>query len=248
MPVLSPAEWVFVALIFVWSGLVRSGLGFGGAALALPLMLLIVDNPVFWLPMLATHLLIFSLITIYDKLDQIDWGYLKKSFPILIVPKILGVLGLLNLPTEVLVFMIYGFTLFYGITYLLNKSFASSNRFLDAFLLMLGGYASGVSLMGAPLMSAVYARHVALESLRTTLFFLWVVLVAIKMSTFVIFDVDLQFRYAMYALPAVALGHWIGLKLHNQLIANGGERYKRMLGLVLVIICSYGIYSALDKF
>jgi uncharacterized membrane protein YfcA len=38
-------QLAFTLAIFIWSGFVRSGLGFGGAALALPLMLLIYDQP-----------------------------------------------------------------------------------------------------------------------------------------------------------------------------------------------------------
>ena len=38
-------EYIAFGLIFLWSGFVRSGLGFGGAALALPLLLLLVANP-----------------------------------------------------------------------------------------------------------------------------------------------------------------------------------------------------------
>ena len=40
-------SWEYIAfdLIFLWSGFVRSGLSFRGAALALPLFLLVVDNP-----------------------------------------------------------------------------------------------------------------------------------------------------------------------------------------------------------
>jgi hypothetical protein len=39
-----------VSLIFMWAGFVRTGLGFGGAALGLPLMLLVGASPVYWLP------------------------------------------------------------------------------------------------------------------------------------------------------------------------------------------------------
>ncbi len=244
MILLSYPEWAFIALVFVWSGLVRSGLGFGGAALALPLMLLVVDRPLLWLPMLATHLLIFSTITVYSRFHRIDWAYIRRSFPIFIVPKVLGVLGLVSLPNEILVYIIYSITFLYGLTYLFNYSFVSNNRYVDVFLLILGGYASGVTLMGAPLISAVYARHVALENLRTTLFFLWIILVTIKMTTFVLFDVDLQFKYTMMSLPFVAVGHLIGLKLHEKLIGGDGHQYKRVLGGVLVLICSYGIATA----
>jgi hypothetical protein len=43
-------ELSLVALFFCWSGFVRTGLGFGGAALGLPLMMLVGGSPIDWLP------------------------------------------------------------------------------------------------------------------------------------------------------------------------------------------------------
>ncbi len=57
-------HYLLIALIFVWSGFVRSGLGFGGAALSLPFLLLIDNNPLIFLPIIAIHLLIFSSSTV----------------------------------------------------------------------------------------------------------------------------------------------------------------------------------------
>ena len=243
MPGLNETEWLFAGLIFVWSGFVRSGLGFGGVALGLPLMLLVYDNPLFWLPMLAIHLLIFSVMTVYDRLEEVDWPYLKKSLVVLVIPKLAGVFGLLNLPNEILVPVIYCITFLYGLAYLFNYVFSSRNVFFDNLLLIIGGYASGVTLMGAPLISAVYVRNVAIHKLRVTLFVLWAILVMIKMSTFVFFEVDLQVRYALYSLPLVAIGHWFGLKMHNKLVAGGGGHYKRAMGVALVVICGFGLFA-----
>jgi hypothetical protein len=53
-------ELILVGLIFLWAGFVRTGLGFGGAALGLPLMLLVGATPVYWLPIIGIHLLFFS--------------------------------------------------------------------------------------------------------------------------------------------------------------------------------------------
>ena len=55
------AGWQVIAigLSFVLSGFVRSGLGFGGAALSLPLLLMIYNEPLFYLPALGWHLLFF---------------------------------------------------------------------------------------------------------------------------------------------------------------------------------------------
>ena len=53
-------EYFAFGLIFLWSGFVRSGLRFRGAALALPLFLLVVDNP----------------LTVIEQAEQIsrDWA------------------------------------------------------------------------------------------------------------------------------------------------------------------------------
>ena len=58
-------QYSFVGLIFVWSGFVRSGLGFGGAVLSLPFLLLVLDDPLIFLPLIAVHLLVFSSLTIW---------------------------------------------------------------------------------------------------------------------------------------------------------------------------------------
>ena len=72
-------QLVFTLAIFIWSGFVRSGLGFGGAALALPLMLLVYDQPLFWLPIIGIHLLIFSAMTLRNRLHNVDWQTLRKT-------------------------------------------------------------------------------------------------------------------------------------------------------------------------
>ncbi|SMN11063.1 hypothetical protein SPBRAN_1278 [uncultured Candidatus Thioglobus sp.] len=50
--IFSNTELFLVGLIFMWAGFVRTGLGFGGAALGLPLMLMIGASPVYWLPVI----------------------------------------------------------------------------------------------------------------------------------------------------------------------------------------------------
>ena len=61
-------EFGLVALIFSWSGFVRTGLGFGGAALGLPLMMLVGGSPIDWLPIIGIHLLFFSGIALSKEL------------------------------------------------------------------------------------------------------------------------------------------------------------------------------------
>jgi hypothetical protein len=156
----------------------------------------------------------------------------------------LGVFGLVNLPILWLNLFIYGVTLFYGLVWLFNKTIESRQDWVDKFLLILGGYVAGTSLTGAPLMVAVYMRHVSKQQLRDTLFVLWFVLVSIKMTTFVVLSVDLHFIQALMLLPIAAIGHVMGLKAH-QAITRNELLFKRWVGGGLVIVSALGLWSLL---
>ena len=64
-------ELSLVALIFVWIGFIRTGLGFGGAVLGLPILMLIGGSPIDWLPIIGIHLLFFSSITLQIHLKKL---------------------------------------------------------------------------------------------------------------------------------------------------------------------------------
>lgn len=236
----STTELVLIALIFVWTGFVRSGLGFGGAALGLPLMLFIYDQPVYWLPIIGAHLLFFTSLTLRSRLDNVDWAYLKKSSIYIIPPALVGVFGLITLPNNLLIIFIYSVTLFYAVIWFLNMNIRSNNEWFDKFLLAIGGYVAGTSLTGAPLMVAVYMRNVAAEQLRNTLFVLWFILVTIKMTTFKILGVDIHLLTALYLLPVAAIGHVVGIKTH-ELILKNDQLFKRIIGGVLMVISLLGL-------
>lgn len=236
----STTEIGLIALIFMWTGFVRSGLGFGGAALGLPLMLFIYDKPVYWLPIIGLHLLFFTSLTLRSRLNNVDWAYLKKSSLYIIPPALVGVFGLITLPNNWLVIFIYSVTLFYAVIWFLNLNIRSNNIWLDRFLLATGGYVAGTSLTGAPLMVAVYMRNVSAEQLRNTLFVLWFILVTIKMSTFKLLGVDIHVLTAIYLLPVAAIGHVVGIKTH-ELILKNDQVFKRVIGGFLIIISSLGL-------
>lgn len=229
-------------VVFIWSGFVRSGLGFGGAALGLPLMLFIYDQPLFWLPVIGTHLLIFTGLTLRTRINNVDWGYLKKSSGYIFPAKLVGVFGLLNLPNDWLIIIIYSITLFYAFLWLLNLSIQSEKGWTDKLLLVLGGYVSGTSLTGAPLIVAVFMHHINKNKLRNTLFVLWFMLVTIKMLTFASFGVELHTLSAILLIPAAAIGHVIGLKTHEYILQND-KFFKRIIGGVLIAICVTGFFS-----
>ena len=93
-------------------------------------------------------------------------------------------------------------------------------------------------------MIAVYARNVAKERLRNTLFVLWFILVTMKMTTFAILSVDLHFLTALALLPVAAIGHVVGLKFHALIIEND-QYFKRVIGGVLGIISAIGLWQVL---
>ncbi len=232
-----------VAVLFVWSGFVRTGIGLGGAALGLPVLLLVHDQPIDWLPIIGAHLLFFSGLTLRTRLRDVDWGYLKQSSLWIVPAALVGVLGLLNLPNRWLVIFIYSVTLFYAVIWVMNWAILSRSEWLDKLLLVVGGYVAGTSLTGAPFMVAVYLRHVAKHQLRNTLFVLWTVLVVLKMSAFAALGVDLHLITALMLLPVAAIGHVLGLKAHDSIMRDD-QLFKRVIGGVLIVISAIGLWQS----
>ena len=266
MSELSLIQYGLIALIFIWSGFVRSGLGFGGAVLSLPFLLLVDNQPQVYLPIIAVHLLFFSSLTVFlnnrannrlhnqkaaqqstdstassAPLSTVDWSYLKYGLGIMIIPKMIGVFGLITLPPALMSSIIFTIVACYALTYIFNRPFKSNSRVLDIFFLMLGGYISGTSLIGAPLIIAVFMTHVAAHQLRDTLFTLWFILVAIKMVAFVWAGIDLQLLHALMLLPCAGIGHVLGLKIHQRMLKAETKVFFRVLGSVLLVISGIGL-------
>jgi hypothetical protein len=257
---LSYIQYALIALIFTWSGFVRSGLGFGGAVLSLPLLLLVENEPLIFLPLISVHLLVFASATILasylknrrqpgaitseartDTQGTIDWIYLRKAMGIMIIPKLIGVMGLVTLPSDIMSGIIFTIVTIYAFSYILNRPFSSQYRWLDVLFLMLGAYISGTSLIGAPLIIAVFANHVAKHQLRDTLFTLWFILVSIKMSAFIYVGIDLQLIHHLWLLPAATIGHFIGLRFHTYMLTANQAVFFRVTGFALLLISGLGL-------
>jgi len=257
-------QYTLIAVIFIWSGFVRSGLGFGGAVLALPFLLLVKNDPLLFLPIVSIHLLVFSswiawqgskvtkqqAIKAAERGEEpqevqgnIAWGYLKKALGIMIVPKLIGVFGLLTLPGNIVTGVIFVIVAVFAVSYILNKPFYTNNRILDTVFLMLGGYVSGTSLIGAPLIVSVFATKVPRHQLRDTLFVLWFILVTIKMVSFLIADIDLQLIHQLWLLPCALIGHVFGQKLHNRIQKAETPVFFQFVGWALLTVCGFGLYS-----
>ena len=238
--VFTPVDIVIISLIFIWIGFVRTGLGFGGAVLGLPLLMLVGGSPIDWLPIIGIHLLFFSGIALARSLKIVDWSYLKQSLPWILPAKIIGVIGLISLPPTVMTVIVYSITSFYALTWIMNFQIASRRGWGSRLLLILGGYISGTSLNGAPLLVAVYMQNVDVKRLRNTLFVLWFLLVTIKMGAFLMVDVYINWKFSLMLIPVAGLGHFVGLKVHDRIIDNDIQ-FKRWMGSALIVICIVGL-------
>lgn len=245
-------QYALIALIFIWSGFVRSGLGFGGAVLSLPFLLLVHNDALIFLPLISVHLLVFASITVLQNNRSqssqdgtVDWRYLRYLLAIMLIPKLIGVFGLVTLPSTLMSGVIFTIVAVYSLSYIFNRPFKSNSRLVDTLFLILGGYISGTSLIGAPLIIAVAAQHVAKEKLRDTLFALWLVLVAIKMAAFIYFEIDLQLIHHLWLLPCALIGHLIGLRFHSYMLQADTALFMRILGSALLVISLLGLSRAL---
>ncbi len=241
----SITQWVVIVSIFAWTGFVRTGIGFGGAALGLPLLLLVENAPLVFLPVIGIHLLVFTSLTAGGRLQNIDWGFVRRSMGWMIVPKIIGVIGLLSLPTRWLVVFVFSITAAYAVSWIAQREIRSTSVWFDRVLLVIGGYVSGASLVGAPLIAAVAIREVELRRYRDTLFVLWFLLVIIKMSGFALAGVDLQVEMALWLLAPAAVGHMIGLRFHERMISSNSAQVKRWLGSGLLLVSTMGLLQTL---
>ncbi len=251
-------QYALIALIFVWSGFVRSGLGFGGAALSLPFLLLVHNEPLIYLPIISVQLLLFSSYTVLKGNRQqreqalaagaavptsnVDWPNLRRALAIMIVPKLIGIFGLITLPAALMSSIIFCAISLYAVSYLLNRPLRSSGRVLDTLFLMLGGYMSGISLIGAPLIMAVLANRIDRHRLRDTLFVLWFILVTIKMAAFLTARVDLQLIHQLWLLPCAAVGHVVGQRFHQRMQQVETPTFFRWLGGVLLLTNAVGLW------
>ena len=249
-------QYLTIGVLFVWGGFVRSGLGFGGAVLTLPFLLMVHNAPLVFLPIIAVHLLLFSALTVVQshlraeagssEPSTVNWAFLRYALPLMIIPKMIGVAGVITLPADIVSGFIFIVVSIYAVTYILDRPFKSNSRTLDAFFMVLGGYVSGTSLIAAPLVVPVAASRMAKYQLRDTLFVLWFVLVAIKLVAFMLSGIDLQWRQHLWLLPCAAVGHVIGLRFHAYTLKSDTKVFFRVLGAGLLAVSVAGLWRVMS--
>jgi hypothetical protein len=67
----------------------------------------------------------------------------------------------------------------------------------------------------------------------------------IKMTSFVIAGVDLQLIHQLWLLPCALLGHVFGQRLHERIKEAETPRFFQFVGVALLVVCVFGIYTSL---
>ncbi len=239
---ITPITGIVLSLCFVWSGFVRAGLGFGGGAIMMPFALLVLDSPIYIVPILAVQLFIFSLVTLIQFHKNINWDAVWKLFIILILPILAGIYGLVNISDYWLNMLVYSIVIAYAFNYIFQFHSNFKSKIIDFFTLSIGGYVTGISLTGAPPIVAVASKYVPKEELRETLFVLWVIIVAIKIVTLLYYQVDLQLRHQLWLFPCAGIGHFLGQLFHQRLIRIKNTNFYRLIGVVLLCVTGLGLF------
>jgi len=252
-------QYILIAIVFIWSGFVRSGLGFGGALFTIPFLLLIHNDPLYFLPIISLHLLFFASLTFIEsrknmplmkgnhalEAPRVNWPFVRFTLGIMIIPKLAGVIGLIVLPAKIMNIIIFLMITAYSVTYILGHPLKSTSRWLDVIFLIIGGYISGTSLIGGPMVIAVALRHIKTTEFRHTLFVMWGVLVSIKLIAFAWAGISFNLLATLWLLPFAGIGHMIGHHFHTRLLMQDSTRFYQVIGWVLLSTACTGLYQLL---
>jgi len=60
------------------------------------------------------------------------------------------------------------------------------------------------------------------------------------MSAFLLAKVYIDWQFSLLLIPVAGLGHYIGLKIHDQIVDND-TLFKRWMGSALLLVCIIGL-------
>lgn len=234
-------------LCFLWSGFIRSGLGFGGLVLTLPFALMVVDSPLDIMPLAVVHAFVVGISTVFLRFRNVDWMQLLEMIKVMAIPVLFGLFGLITIPETWLLLLVFGVVLMYSLNYIRPFIQLKVGGWSNTLVLMLGGYLSGLALIGSPLIVAVAGHRIERHRLRDSLLALWVVLSPPKLVILFYSGVDLHLDWQWWLLPVNLLGHLLGMKFHDHLLRLRTEAFYRWLGAVLMLVVLVGIYRVLTR-
>lgn len=239
---------VVLFLCFIWSGFIRASLGVGAFILMLPFALFVINTPLIIMPIVATHATILSSVIVLQHFQNVSWKHVGIFICITFIPFTIGLYGLILLPEKWLVLLVYGITFMYSLSYILPRQQVvkkSKSTGFDLFMLIIGGYINGISFTGGPPIAAVMTKYVPKQQFRDTFLAMVILTATIKLSTFFWLGISLQPQLQLIVIPAVLLGHVMGLRFHRYFVTMDERIFYRWLGIVLLLVTLVGIIKTL---
>ena len=206
-----------------------------------PIALLAVDSVIFLVPIVCIQLVVFSGTTLLRDYQRINWRVAGCLFGATLPAILAGVFGLIKLPQFTVLLMLYFIIAAYALSYIFNFRVQKPSKWLEIPSLLIGGYASGIALAGAPIIAAVGIRYLKKEEVRATLFVVWILTAGIKLTTLYSFGVDLQLRHQLWLLPMAFAGHLVGMRLHERLLKMQNLVFYRWMGIGLLSLSLIGL-------
>lgn len=231
-----PHALVLAALIILLSYFIRGVSGFGSGLVAVPLLAHLAPLT-FVVPMVLVTDFTASLVLSTQTRRDARWDELASLLPFGLLGVVLGTTLLLRAPRTPLLFALGCFVLVFGIRGVLRLgSVTPISRWWGVPAGLLAGTVGALFGTGGP-PYVIYLGHRMSEKgeMRATLSALFLVEGAVRIVTFLLTGllggVELALAIGA-ALPLVALGLWLGHRVHHRLSST---HMQRVVGLLLVV-------------
>lgn len=215
---------------------IRGITGFGSGLIAVPLLAHLAPLQ-FVVPLCLVLDFSASLALSRHGRHQVRWDEIRPLLPFTILGIVLGSLLLLNLPREPLLIGLGLFVMLFGMRYVLNlHGEGTLSRRWAPPAGLLGGMIGALFGTGGP-PYVIYLTHRLRDKfeLRATFSGLFLLEGALRILSFLVAGLLLQaelFRTLLFALPVMALGLFLGNRVH---VGIGQRQMVLLIGLLLVV-------------
>ncbi len=234
--------FVLILAVGIFVGFfVQTILGFGGALVALPILLFAMPVPEA-IAYISIFYVFSSLYLMRKEWEHIDKNLLKKMTVSSLIGVAIGVI-LLSFAKPLLLKKALGLFIILYVVYKLkaNASFRLSNSFQFMFSL-LGGFFSGLFSTGGPLyVVVVNASTPTVHTFRATMFGILALVTFVRIPLLIaggILHVE-QFKYTLMTLPFFAmslfLGKWVYKVINKEFLSKMIMLILLLSGIVLLI-------------
>jgi len=226
--------WILASLIVVAAYVIFGLSGFGLGLIAVPLLAHLFPLK-FMIPMMVLVDCIGSISMGMKLRADVNKAELLPLLPFMVLGIATGAFLLLNLPADILLGALGVFILAYGVLYVSGKQAAVRvGRWAAAPVGLFAGTASSMLSVGGPLFVAYFtARGSTLPQIRATLPVIFIITTVSRIFIFLatgLFTLTVLYT-AIALLPAMALGMWLGHRLHINLAR---EHLVRIIGGLLL--------------